>query len=245
MTALKTTLLATAAVFALGTAAQAADAIMPAPAPIAPAPVMSHDWSGFYAGINAGFGSGELYGDDVDDFETAIGDEFNDVSGFLGGVQGGANFQTGMFVLGVEGDIQLTTMSQSIEGIDITTPVAFEGDADFNLDYFGTVRARAGLALDNVMPYLTAGLAYGGGTFSYDGDDGLLVPASVDGSTSAHHTGWTVGGGVEVAMDESVSFKAEYLYTDLGEATYETDDFDDIEAGLQFHTIRAGVNFHF
>ncbi|WP_127143671.1 outer membrane protein [Pelagibacterium montanilacus] len=229
---IRTALLASAAVFALGTAAQAADPILPAPTPVAPAPAMTHDWSGFYAGINAGFGSGGAYDDgDLLDFG---GEDIDDISGFIGGVQVGANFQADMFVLGVEGDIQLSTMSQTVE----------LGGDDYiaSLDYFGTVRARAGVAIDNVMPYLTGGLAYGGVTV----DTSDLDPDYVDSNT---HWGWTIGGGVEVAMDQNVSFKAEYLYTDLGEEEFQPDEggpsSSPFDAGLQFHTIRAGVNFHF
>ncbi|WP_127144933.1 outer membrane protein [Pelagibacterium montanilacus] len=214
---IRTAIFASVAFFAFGAAAHAADPILPAPTPVAAAPAMTHDWSGFYAGINAGFGSGEAYEDDV-----VFMDNF---SGFLGGVQAGANFQTGMFVLGVEGDIQLSTMSDTLE--------IQGGDFVFSLDYFGTVRARAGVALDNVMPYLTGGVAFGRATA-----DGTDLGGDTD---SQNHVGWTVGGGLEVAMDESVSFKAEYLYTDLGTAVY-SGGFED---GLRFHTVRAGVNFHF
>ncbi|WP_246018275.1 outer membrane protein [Pelagibacterium montanilacus] len=237
---IRSTLMASVAVFAIASAAQAADAIMPAPMPVEPAPAMTHDWSGFYAGINAGFGSGEAYGEDLDEASDFFwdGETFDDVSGFLGGVQAGANFQTGMFVLGVEGDIQLTTMTQTLVDTS-TTP---DTDNIVNLDYFGTVRARAGVALDNVMPYLTGGLAYGGGY--YDDTDA----SGDDAFDSNTHWGWTIGGGVEVAMDESISFKAEYLYTDLGEASYDYDDNpapEAIDVGFRFHTVRAGVNFHF
>ncbi|WP_127143672.1 outer membrane protein [Pelagibacterium montanilacus] len=233
MTVFKTTLLATAAVFALGTAAHAADPILPAPTPIAPAPALAHDWSGIYLGINAGFGSGTTYAEDDDayDFGGISQNAFDDISGFLGGVQAGANFQADMFVLGIEGDIQLSTMSQTVT---TNTP----NEATMSLDYFGTVRARAGVALDNVMPYLTGGIAYGGGTLDAE-DTGLNA------SDSQTHVGWTVGGGVEVAMDESVSFKAEYLYTDLGKSDYDVGSSNDSNIGFKFHTIRAGVNFHF
>lgn len=225
MTTVKTALLATAAVFAFGTAVQAADPI--APLPVTPvSPVASgYDWTGFYAGINAGFGSGEAYDDDgvIDAFD----DDLDSVSGFLGGVQAGANFQAGMFVLGVEGDIQLSTLSQETEaaGADVTV----------NLDYFGTVRARAGVGFDNVLPYVTGGLAYGGVTAESD---------DLDDSVSNNHWGWTIGGGVDVGFDESTSFRVEYLYTDLGTQEYET-VLGDFDAGLRFHTVRAGVNFHF
>lgn len=197
------------------TAAVAADPIMPAPvAPISPISALAHDWTGFYAGINAGYGFGEAYG------TPGLSDVFDSVDGLVGGAQIGASAQFDMFVLGVEGDIQVSGMSQEVLGVEA------------RLDYFGTVRARAGVAIDNFMPYVTGGFAYGGGTI----DDGI----DSDNNT---HWGWTVGAGVEVAMDQSVSFKAEYLYTDLGAEEYFAPG--GLDAGLRFHTVRAGVNFHF
>jgi len=211
MTVIKTGLLASAAVLAFASVANAADPIMPAPVmPVTPIATMAHDWTGFYAGINAGYGFGKLYGD------PGV-DAFDSIDGLIGGAQIGANVQFDMFVLGVEGDIQVSGMSQEIAPVTVS------------LEYFGTVRARAGVAVDNFMPYVTGGFAYGGGKI----DNGVANETNT-------HWGWTAGAGVEVALDDSVSFKGEYLYTDLGEETYFGDS-----AGLRFHTVRAGVNFHF
>jgi len=230
MTSIKTGLLASAAFLAFASAANAADPILPPPVipPAAVAP-LAHDWTGFYAGINAGYGFGEVYND-------AGVTEFDRVNGLIGGVQVGANAQFDMFVLGVEGDIQLSGMSQTLQVQDpnVTAAVILL-DATASLEYFGTVRARAGVAMDNVMPYLTGGFAFGGGKLDIEGY----------GSDTANHWGWTVGGGVEIAMDDSISFKGEYLYTDLGQSEYTIPGIGSDDLGLRFHTVRAGVNFHF
>src|SRR4029078_7046809 len=75
--------------------------------------------------------------------------------------------------------------------------------------WFGTLRARAGFAFNNVMLYGTLGLALGG-----------IRVETVGGSDSKTHAGWTVGGGVEVGMTQSVSARVEELYVDLAEQTY-------------------------
>src|SRR5690606_9902561 len=98
-------------------------------------------------------------------------------------------------------------------------------------DYFGTVRGRLGVDVGNgILPYVTAGLAYGGGR------------VDVGGVENQFHTGWTVGGAVEFALDQQMSLKAEYLYTDLGQRNYANIGGD---AAFRGHTVRAGVNFHF
>ncbi|ADP72495.1 porin [Rhodomicrobium vannielii ATCC 17100] len=91
-------------------------------------------WTGFYAGLNVGYG----WNDDAD------------ADGIIGGGQIGYNWQgafgTSPLVLGVETDIQ---------GSDI------KNDNDDKLNYFGTVRGRLGYALGNSLVYATGGFAYG------------------------------------------------------------------------------------
>ena len=77
------------------------------------------------------------------------------------------------------------------------------GDFDNNLsDWFGTVRARAGVAFDRVLIYATGGLAYT--------DD---------------NTGWVVGGGVEWALpvnwfgSSAVTFGLEGLWLSFDRTT--------------------------
>lgn len=229
MNLLKSSLLGAAAVLAISHAAQAADPIIPAPVlPAVPAPV-ADNWTGFYAGVNAGYGFGQAYdntGAVVTGTWNGVPFTADSVNGLLGGAQIGGNVQQDALVFGIEADIQASGISQSVQGGGSTLRIG--------LDYFGTVRGRVGVDLDGVLPYLTAGFAYGRGT----------VDAGAFGSDSHFHTGWTAGGGVEFKLDDSISLKGEYLYTDLGSAMYHP-AIGGLDTGLRFHTIRAGVNFLF
>jgi outer membrane immunogenic protein len=121
--------------------AAAADLSYPAPAQTAyiPAPVFT--WTGFYIGVNAGYGWG-----------TA--DWSPDTDGFAGGIQAGYNWQgAGPLVLGVEADLQYSGISSDV----------------YEQDYFGTVRARVGFAFDQFLLYGTGGLAYGKSTYELAG----------------------------------------------------------------------------
>ncbi|MDR6951754.1 outer membrane immunogenic protein [Ancylobacter sp. 3268] len=185
--------------------ASAADLSYPAPAAYA-APVPVFTWTGFYLGANAGYGWGEA------DFS-------DDTNGFLGGIQAGYNWQFAgsPLVVGIETDIQAT---------NIESPT-------FSLDYFGTVRARLGWAVDQFLIYGTGGFAYGRGNYELAGL-----------SNKQTNTGWTIGAGGEYAFSPNWSVKAEYLYVDLGTETYDT-IAGPLDIGTTANILRLGVNYKF
>ena len=152
---MKKILLATVAVFGFAGAAAAADL----PSRYAPPPVVAavplFTWTGFYVGVNAG------YGWNTNDSNTFIDPVLGVVSGggsdggFVGGGQIGYNYQFNQFVIGLETDIQY---ADSATAADFGQ--GFAGDNN-NGNWFGTVRARAGFAFDRALVYATGGLAYG------------------------------------------------------------------------------------
>lgn len=209
-----------AAVALLSTSVMAADLIIDEPAAVIP--TSAFDWSGFYVGAHAGWATGSVLADPIDapDETTA--------TGWLLGVQAGANAQFDTFVLGVEGDIAWTNITNEDE---ILLPAY--GLTDVN--WLASLRGRAGVAFDQVLLYATAGIAGAGVTFN-DLD-------AAEGSLDGTHFGWTAGIGAEVAITETISAKVEYLYYDFGAVTYDLGDPDDVSFNL--HTIKAGLNFHF
>lgn len=185
----------------------AADMIQRQPSPYYAAPA-AYSWNGFYLGLNAGFASGDL--------SNSAGLE---PTGFVGGLTGGANWQWGNVVFGLETDINYSGVDDGIAGYK------------WELDWLGTTRVRVGYAWDRFLPYVTGGFAYGSATYKYWGikDD-------------ANHIGWTAGVGVEGAITQNVSAKLEYLYVDLGDKHYgELPWKNEFDASL----LRAGVNYRF
>lgn len=202
---LAATALSTAAVSTVSAADLPARAAPPAPV-FAPAPIFT--WSGFYAGVNAGWG----WRDDDEETVVLTGPgvpaglvgtlQFDDDNGgFTGGGQIGYNWQIGSFVVGAEADIQWADTGDQdavfIAGLGnagVFRAGEFEGDAD----WFGTVRLRAGVAFDRVLVYATGGLAY-----------------------TEDNTGWTAGGGVEWALpvnwfgSSAVTFGVEGLWVSI------------------------------
>lgn len=172
-----------------------------------PAPVGVYNWGGFYAGVNAGYEWGKITNSSINP------------SGIAGGVQAGYNWQSGQFVLGGETDIQVSAADDTFAPYKFSNP------------WFGTLRARAGYAVNNILFYGTLGLAYGGVKAEAFGTD-----------ESKTHTGWTGGLGMEVGFAPNWSAKVEYLYMDLGNRSYSLTGVDN---GLQSSVLRFGINYHF
>ncbi|KAB0269563.1 outer membrane protein [Microvirga brassicacearum] len=215
---MKKILLSTVAFVGLTVSAAAAD--LPsraAPAMMAPVPVFT--WTGFYVGVNAGYGWNANDNNDLVDPITgiAIGGGGDD-GGFVGGAQLGYNYQMGMFVLGAETDIQYA---------DLGNRIRFEGlgviDNGSDNEFFGTTRLRAGVAFDRFLAYATGGVAYADSNF-----------------------GWTVGAGVEYAFTNNLTAKVEGLYVNLDGD--DDRNFGIAFAGNnnnEFGVVRAGLNYKF
>jgi outer membrane immunogenic protein len=210
-------------VFSLSGPVLAAD--MPRKAlPYAPMPFFS--WTGFYAGVNAGYGFGRVDStytlDVLGLLSIPLASDSLSPQGFIAGGQIGYNFQTGAFVWGVEADIQYSaqrdTGSFICPGL-LCAPAGLVGlgiDHTEKIDWFGTARLRLGYAFDRWLVYGTGGVAYASLTSEVTATTPL---ASVTFSNSVNRAGWTVGAGVENAFARNWSWKLEYLYMDFGTFT--------------------------
>jgi outer membrane immunogenic protein len=232
---LLTGLLAGTAALALS-ASLAASADLPyrgAPQPAYnPMPVFT--WTGFYVGANAGYGWSAGTSRTIDPAFGAVGSGRS--GGFVGGGQVGYNYQMGMFVLGVEADLQYAGVGN--KGTYFGTTY-YKGDSD---GYFGTVRARAGVAMNNALLYATGGFAYGdvGGNNAYD--PGLGIRRG-DSDTNG---GWTLGGGVEYGFTNNITAKVEGLYVNLDTSSnYELGTVYNRSRDTEFGVVRAGLNYKF
>jgi outer membrane immunogenic protein len=224
-------------------------ATMKGPMPAATLPPL---WTGVYAGLNLGGGWNANGGNGpywlANGYNNAISNRL--VSGALGGLQFGYNYQlTPLFVVGLETDFQGTTMGS---GSNTQSSAYMTNLWDYSmgttLNWFGTVRGRAGVAVrPDVLLYGTAGFAYGDVS-----RNGWVQNGSLQG-------GWTAGGGVEWMFLQNWSAKAEYLYTNisggpssitaLAPKGYVSNGFTVIPVNVNnvtaWNTVRAGVNYHF
>lgn len=181
------------------------------------------DWTGFYAGVSGGYGWG------TQTTQPTVGGartETNSNGWQLGG-QAGYNVDLGGFVVGGEADLQWAN-------VGVETGIA-GGTRNTGVDYYGTIRGRAGATFGQVMPFVTAGFAMGRGSVTD-------TVGAVKKSESATHTGWTAGLGLEAKATDNITVKAEYMYVDLGTQSYGVIGQDVTQ---RFSVIRAGVNYKF
>jgi outer membrane immunogenic protein len=215
---MKKFLLAGASLLAMGiVSASAADlpARMPAKAPVY-VPPMEYSWTGFYLGLNGGYGFGRSN-------YSGPGGSF-DAGGGLFGATVGYNWQTGPLVFGLEGDIDWSGMNGS--GACGLTSCSTRND------YLSTIRGRLGYAMGRWMPYVTGGAAIGN------------VKTSIAGFGDTNNTkgGWTVGGGIEASLMGPWTAKVEYLHVDLGDADTA---IPGTSSRFTSDIIRGGINYKF
>ena len=208
--------------------AQAADMPRANPLPYYKAPVEApFSWTGFYFGINGGYGWGRSSWSDPT--LGADSGTFNTSGGLVGGTVG-YNYQFGQAVVGVEGDIDWAD-------INGTTNTACPLGCKTTDNWLSTVRGRLGYAADRFMPFVTGGAAFGD------------IRASTPGFAGASNTnaGWTVGAGLEFAIAGNWTAKAEYLYVDLGKFNCGISCGALATDNVSFTTniVRAGVNYRF
>jgi outer membrane immunogenic protein len=228
--------------------ALAAD-LPPAPPPRAPAYVALppvYNWSGFYIGINGGWGWGNAKwtANAVGTFPGASGTP-NDNGGVVGGTLGW-NFQTGGLVFGFEGDWDYSAVNTGTTASICT----FSGQCQTGNNWLATARGRAGYAADRVLFYGTAGGAFAN------------VQTNFNGTTTTHtQSGWTAGAGLEWAFADNWTAQIEYLYVDLGNGSVNCATTAcliasgiggqpngppiPVSVSLTENLVRAGVNFKF
>jgi outer membrane immunogenic protein len=253
----------------IGTPALAADVALKAPPPPA-APAWS--WTGYYIGATVGVGvnsdpttwnwantypTGTLIGVGGGPLvaltapltvNTSFAHRQSSV-GVVGGVEAGANWQTGKWVYGVEADWSATSQRSTSSAQPVTAqfppyPLFFFAPGTVqgwtkSIDWLSTIRVRDGIADGPNLWFVTGGLAVAQietSLFSSPGSPGAAATGNgaqfglPGGVVNDHQTkvGWTLGGGVETAISRLLgwgpgwSAKIEYLYADLGKVHINT-----------------------
>jgi outer membrane immunogenic protein len=146
-------LFATSAIVALVMAAPAGAADLRVKAPMQPPPPPPFNWSGFYIGINAGYGLANVTIDDQD-CNVSCSSQTLTPNGFTVGGTLGYNWQFSSTVLGIEGDWNWINAKKTFNSFD------WPSEHHAEVKSFGTLRARAGLAFDRTLVYVTAGVGW-------------------------------------------------------------------------------------
>lgn len=229
-----TTMAAAALCAVLGHTALAAD--MPIKAPRMPVATY-YNWTGFYVGVNAGYGSGTSgWWDDPSLTGSDLGK--HSIKGGLIGGQFGYNLQVSNWLVGLEADLDWT----SIKGSHVD-PLG--SDLNTKITALSTITGRLGYAQGPVLLYGKGGAAWG--KFKYQ--DFTAPGAALNGENNDSRWGWTAGGGVEYGFAANWSAKVEYNYLDFGTKRLAfsggvggpfVQDITD-----KIHVVKAGVNYRF
>jgi outer membrane immunogenic protein len=193
------------------------------------------------------------------------------ISGGLVGGQIGYNYQfANHMILGLETDIDYANISNANSTSDKFygfTPYVQQGYISNNnerlgLNWLGSTRGRLGYAFNNLLPYLTGGIAYGQLTSSLSSGSvqsvifsnfGNTSFNSVSGNIRQNQIGWVVGAGLEYKFADAWSIKSEYLYSSLSGIT--RNDVNILSGAVysfskttndtfSIHQARIGLNYH-
>jgi len=166
------------------------------------------------------------------------------VFGAVGGGQAGFNWQSGALVLGAEADFDWSNAKGSITAQCAACPTTTRRS---NMMSTGLApRAHESVTRPTVGSLMSQGDIPSGASLK-----GTATAGGVSASLTQNATpsGWTIGGGTELALGPNWSAKLEYLYVDLGTvnntivvpgAPSLTDS-----ARVQMNVVRAGVNYRF
>jgi outer membrane immunogenic protein len=210
---------ASVALIALTGPALAADLGPPPPPPpvyVPPVPIFT--WTGVYVGGQIGYAWATQNADFGDSFGLFASANYNS-SGVIGGAHVGYNLQLTQFVIGLEGDVDGSSISKTISGAAFPlggTLGLVSTTLNTNANVQGSIRGRVGYAWDRVLIYATGGVAFAG--INSDLWTSTLFGTSYDAASNTR-VGWTVGGGLEYAVTNNWSIRAEYRYANFGQYT--------------------------
>lgn len=220
-------------------------AAAPAPAP-APYAYPVYSWTGFYLGAHAGYAEADFSGRyDVGGGVNPALVNFSDldVEGFAYGGQIGYDYEVGAFVVGAEIDA-----SYFGEDDTVSAPVLEVQSGTAEVNAFGSARLKLGLALDQFMPFVTAGV--GLVDYEFEINDVTNNPGAQSFDETA--VAAVIGGGLEYKVTQNIGLRVEGLYyivddqMQIDPAQLPDSDAADVDPEMEdLFTIRGAVNYRF
>jgi outer membrane immunogenic protein len=230
-------------------------------------------WEGWYVGGNLG----GVWGDASAQLSAAVGpgggnnvvinpldvaainnattSGSGNTSGFTGGIEGGYNWVSNGWMLGVETDWGWMDISQdasrtATSPLLINPPITYSLGQSVKTDWVWTLRPRFGFVGANWLVYGTVGLAVTELKNTLHFTDSLASPHVVSQDTSDTKTGWIGGVGAAYAFSPEWSVKGEWLYTDFGTVNNTVVGANgfvtlDSRASVRGNIFRVGLDYRF
>lgn len=193
--------------------------------------VQAADWTGFYIGGQMMHGWGHTDWKYVPGGADATAN--HDTKGWAGGPFAGYNFQfANKIVVGGETEFNFGK-------IDGSTPCPNPSfSCTSEVTKLGSTRARLGYAFGPIMPYVTAGMAYGQAKIA-------THLAGANFGAAENYFGWTAGAGLEYAILNHLIARVAYSYEDLGSEVSTVDNNLKVKNHPTIHSVKFGVAFKF
>jgi len=201
----------------------------------------AYNWTGFYAGVHAGYGFGN-----TDFGNSDFGALDIQGKGGLGGIQLGYNQQIGNILFGIEGDFSFAGFNG--ERSLTFAPVTITQNS--KIKWLSTVTGRVGFANGPWLTYAKAGVAWAKQDYGY-----LLTvtaPAeTINMSVSERRSGWIVGAGIEYALANQWSVRGEYNFINFADRAFTATGTDSLSgptytnghAMQNLHLVKLGLNY--
>lgn len=212
-------------------AAHAADAV---PMPVKARPLVeAFDWTGVYFGGHVGYARGRVNNTLSDPAPVSSSSSYG---ALYGGLHAGTNYRfPSGWLIGLEADLSFPNYLGADDVVWSRTTAA--GDVTEQMDYIGTVRARAGHTFGRWLVYGTGGFAFTHGRFTQTpgvGDDSNKLVR--------YRFGWAAGAGAEMAIAPLWTARLEYLYTRFGDTNVLFPSGTQYQSAIDLHTVRVGLS---
>lgn len=228
----------------------------------------AESWTGFYVGGNLGVawpsdtftnvataGGGAIVIPPSDIAAISGPAVHTSSSGFSGGIEGGYNYQTGHFVIGIETDIDALDTRESLSrnfqsALLIEPPIQAQINERLKTSWMWTVRPRIGYADGPWLVYLTGGFAMTDPSLNIKFSDTGPAADTAIGASSNSRYGGTFGLGGAWKFTPNWSVKGEYLYSDFGRLTTIASSPDGFvtlstKGSVNTNVFRVGADYQF
>jgi len=203
----------------------------------------SYNWSGAYAGFDAGYIAGKSHFVFTEEEGSgASPGNFADPKpkAFIGGVYAGYNVQTpANLVFSVEGDVSYSHAEDFTHMQQGGAPLQGDEEIGERLQWTGTARLRAGYAIGRLLPYIAGGLTLARADISYQDSNGT---SSLGTQTLE---GWTIGAGIDYSFSDHLVGRAEYRHSDYGTENFKAEGFLPYDLSLKTEDVRFGLAYKF
>jgi outer membrane immunogenic protein len=218
------------------------------------------NFGGFYLGGNIGWATLTAHQNDPDGFTTlGIPTSFSATDdSFTAGAQVGYNLQKGCTLFGIEADWNWADLNaDSRVGVPALTALGFNVNNTLNtrIENFGTIRTRTGVVVDQLLLYVTGGLAWADTRDAAHDHIALGPVVLLDERHSFSDTrwGWTAGFGTEYKLAPNISLTSDVLYLSFTDEDHSFVGVSPVLGGLRFQNrtddqiwvARMGLNIHF